>query len=73
MRKRDPKIRYNVYIARNCMKIERIKDEKKEKVDEIRKEMKQKWIRKTLDHSKQNIDESSSTHIGKLGATTISK
>ena len=30
------------HIARNCMNIERIEDEKKEKVDEIRWEMKKK-------------------------------
>ena len=45
MRKRDPIIRCYVcnelrHIARNYMNIERIEDEKKEKVDEMRKEIK---------------------------------
>ena len=54
MRKRDPISRCYVcnelrHIVRNCMNIERIKDDKKEKVDNIRKEMNHKWIRKSPD------------------------
>jgi hypothetical protein len=54
-RKRDPVARCFVcnehgHIAKNCMNVERIEDEKKARVDEIRKEMKSKWIKKTLDH-----------------------
>ena len=76
MRKRDPIIRCYTCnelgcIARNCMNIERIEDDKKEKVDKIRKEMNLKWIKKNLEHSKKNNDELCSTHIGKLTPITI--
>ena len=60
------------HIARNCMNVEKVEDEKKARADEIRREMKSKWIKKTRD----NLDEKNepcNTHLDELGATTIPK
>ena len=78
MKKRDPIIRCYTcneldHIAKNWMNIERIKDDKKEKVDKIKKEMNLKWIKKSLEHSKKNNDELCSMYTSKLGAISISK
>ena len=35
------------HLAKNCMNSRRIKDEKKEKDDNIRKKMKQQWVPKS--------------------------
>ena len=53
------------------MNIERIEDDKKEKVDKIRKEMNLKWIKKILEHLENNNDELCINHTSKSGATTI--
>ena len=60
MRRKDTTIRYYTctelgHIAKNCMNTGRIEDEKKEKVDNIRKQMRQQWIPKST-------EETSSSH-----------
>ena len=60
MRRRDTTIRFFTctelaHLAKNCMNIGRIEDEKKEKDDNIQKQMRQQWIPKsTKDNSSRN-------------------
>ena len=42
------------HIAKNCMNIKRIEDEKKIKSDNIRKQMKQQWIPKSTKPDSSN-------------------
>ena len=56
MRRRDTTIRCFTHIelghlAKNCMNIGRIKYEKKEKADNIIKQMRQQWIPKSTEHA----------------------
>ena len=56
------------HLANNYMNTRRIDDEKKEKVDNIRKQMRQQWIPKCLENASLRNNELV-TH--ELGDTTI--
>ena len=52
LRKKDTTIRCHTctelgHIGKNCMNIGKVKDEKKEKLDNIKKQMRQQWIPKS--------------------------
>ena len=71
MRKRDTTKRCFIctklgHLAKNCMNTGRIEDEKKEKVDNIRKQMRQQWVPKST--SPSNNDQVTQ----ELGDSTIS-
>ena len=74
MRRKDTTIRcYKCtelgHIAKNCMNIGRIEDEKKTKVDSIRKQMRQQWILK----STEQASSSDNSHVTQeVGDSTIS-
>ena len=56
MRRKDTTIRCYTctelgHIAKNCMNIGRIEDEKKAKEDNIKKQMRQQWIPKSIKHA----------------------
>ena len=56
------------HLAENCMNIGRIEDEKKAKADNIRKQMRQKWIPKSTEQ-----DSSNNGHVTQeVGDSTIS-
>ena len=61
IRKRDNTIRCHTckefgHLAKNCMNTSRVEDEKKSKVDKIRKKMRQQWIPKsTEDTNPSNV------------------
>ena len=44
------------HLAKNCMTIGRIEDEKKEKVDNIKKKMRQQWIPKSIEEASPSND-----------------
>ena len=73
MRKRDTTKRCFIcieldHLAKNYMNTGRIEDEKKERVDNIRKQMRQQWIPK----SSWNVSPSNNEHVTQeLGDTTI--
>ena len=57
------------HLAKNCMNTRRIEDEKKARANNIRKQMRQKWIPKSL----ENVSLSNNEHVTQeLGDTTIS-
>ena len=60
------------HIVRNFMNAEKVEDEKKLREDEIRREMKSKWIKKTPDNSDEK-NEPCNTHSDESGATIIPK
>ena len=69
MRRKDTTIRCYTYIelghiAKNCMNIGRIEDEKKEKIDNIRKQMRQQWIPKSTEHASLSNDGHVSQEVG---------
>ena len=74
MRRKDTTIRCYTctelgHIAKNCMNTSRIEDEKKEKVDNIKKQMRQQWIPKSIEHAISSID---GHDTQKVGDSTIS-
>ena len=74
MRRKDTTIRCYTWtklghMAKNCMNTSRIEDEKKEKEDNIRKQMRQQWILKSTKQAGLNND----GHVTKeVGDSTIS-
>ena len=73
-RKRDTTIRCFTctklgHLAKNCMNIGRIEDEKKEKADNIRKKMRQQWIPKS---TKETSPRNEGHVTQEVGDSTIS-
>ena len=74
MRRKDTTIRCYTciglgHIAKNCMNTGRIEDEKKEQVDNIRKQMMQQWLPKSTEHASSSND----SHVTQeVGDSTIS-
>ena len=73
-RKRDTNIRCYTcielgHLAKNCMNIGRVEDKNKEKVDNIRKKMRQQWIPKSTEEASSSND----VHVTQdVGDSTIS-
>ena len=68
-RKRDSIVRCYTcteigHIAKNCMNIGKIEDEKKAKVDNIRKQMRQQWIPKTTEETSSNHGSDVTQEVG---------
>ena len=57
------------HLAKNCMNTDRIENEKKEKVDNIQKQMRQQWIPKYTEDTSPSND---SQVTQELGESTIS-
>ena len=73
-KKRDSTVRCFIctklgHIAKNCMNIGMIEDEKKARVDNIRKHMRQQWFPKSI----ENTGSSNDGHVTQeVGDSTIS-
>ena len=73
-RKRDTTIRFFTcielgHLAKNCMNIGRVEDDKKIKEDNIIKKMRQQWIPKSIEEASSRND----GHVTQdLGDSTIS-
>ena len=69
MRTRDTTRRYFIcielgHLSKNCMNTRRIKDEKKEKVDNIIKQMRQQWVPKSTENASPRCDEQVTQELG---------
>ena len=69
LRKRDSTVRCYTcteigHIAKNYMNISRIEDEKKAKVANIRKQMRQQWIPKTIEEISLNHENEVTQEMG---------
>ena len=76
MRKRDTTKKCFIctklgHLAKKCMNIGRIEDEKKAKDDNTRKKMRQKWVPKSLENENQN-HEVNDTQVNELGSSNTS-
>ena len=74
MRKRDTTKRCFIctelgHLAKNCMNIGRIEDEKKAKDDNIIIQIRQQWVQKCPENANQELDD---TKVNELGGTIIS-
>ena len=58
------------HLAKNCMNTGRIEDEKKAKVDNIRKQMRQKWIPKSSENASSSNDELVTQELGDTSTST---
>ena len=45
------------HLSKNCMNIDRIEDEKKENIDNIRKKMRQQWVPKSTENASPKNDD----------------
>ena len=54
------------HFAKNCIKTRRIEDEKKAKADNIKKQMRQKWVPKSLENANQD-HEVNDSQVNELG------
>ena len=75
MRKRDTTKRCFIFIelghlGKNCMNTGRIEDEKKAKVDNIRKQMRQQWNPKSSKNTSLSNDELVTQELGDTSAST---
>ena len=52
------------HLAKNYMNTRRIEDEKKEKVDNIRKQMRQQWVPKSIENASPSCDEQVTQELG---------
>ena len=52
------------HVAKNCMNIGRIEDEKKAKDDNIRKQMRQQWVPKSSKNASPRYDEQVTQELG---------
>ena len=62
MRKKDTTRRCFIctkldHLAKNCMNTGRIEDEKKEKVDNIKKHMRQRWVLKSTNNASMSCED----------------
>ena len=62
MRKRDTTKKFSIcielgHLAKNYMNTGRIKDEKKERANNIKKQMRQQWIPKSLENTSPSNNE----------------
>ena len=69
LRKKDTTIRCYTctklgYIAKNCMNIGRVEDEKKARANNIRKQMTQQWIPKTTKETSSNHEGNVTQEMG---------
>ena len=58
------------HLAKNCMNTRRIEDEKKAKVDNIKKKMRQHWIPKSSKTAILNNDEHVTQELGDSNTST---
>ena len=76
MRKRDSTKRCLVckelgHLAKNCMNRATVEDQKKEKADNIRSQMRWQWVKKSPKNASQS-HEIVDTQVNELGDSTIS-
>ena len=58
------------HLAKNCINIGRIEDEKKAKADNIRKQMRQQWILKSFENASPSNDENVTQELGDSSIST---
>ena len=58
------------HLAKNCMNTGRIEDEKKAKVDNTRKPMRQKWILKSSENASPSHEENVTQELGDSSIST---
>ena len=58
------------HLAKNCINTTRIEDEKKAKFDNIRKQMRQKWVPKSTQSTSLSNDELVTQELGDSSTST---
>lgn len=75
LRKRDTTRRCFIctelgHLAKNYMNTQRVEDEKKAKADNVRKQMRQQWIPKSVENGNMSNDEHVTQELGDSSIST---